>query len=140
MSNKFEKRLAAMEKLLSEIEAKERELNSPLAPFRWGGGLPGVVDLFLSLPGRMKRTEDGGLRMRYLVAMRVALAHFFSLVKKNPDCLKAIDEGQLLELVGVAERYKPKFKLLADWYRANGFTDGKPDRAKLRKLDVPILV
>jgi hypothetical protein len=138
--SKFEKRLAAIEKLLREIEEKERELDSPSAPIHWGGGLPGIVDLFLSMPRRMKRTEDSGLRMRYLVAMRVALAHFFSLVKKNPGCLKTIDKSQLLELVGVAGQYRPKFQLLAEWYRANGFTDGKPDREKLRKLDVPILV
>ena len=100
--SKFEKRLAAIEKLLREIEEKERELDSPSAPIHWGGGLPGIVDLFLSMPRRMKRTEDSGLRMRYLVAMRVALAHFFSLVKKNPGCLKTIDKSQLLELVGVA--------------------------------------
>ena len=140
MSNKYEKRLAALEKLLREIEAKEQELNSPAAPIRWGVGVIGICDLFLSLPHRMKRTEDGGLRMRYLVAMRVALAHFFSLVEKNPDCLKTIDKGALLELVGVADRYRPNFQFLAEWYKTHGFTDGKPDRQKLRKLDVPILV
>ena len=69
--------------------------------------------------------------------MRVALVHFFSLAKKNPDCLKTIDKGRLLELVGVADRYRPTFQFLAEWYKTHGFTGGKPDREKLRKLDVP---
>jgi hypothetical protein len=48
--------------------------------------------------------------------------------------------GKVLELVGVANRFAPKFKLLSEWYRTYGFTDGKPDRAKLKEIGCPILV
>ena len=140
MSNKYEKRLAALEKLLAEVEAHERSVNGPAAPIRWGGGAPGAMDLFLSMPKRISQTEDIKLRQKYMVVMRLALAYFLDHVKKNPAMLGIVDRGKLLELVGVANRWAPKFKLLGEWYRANGFTNGKPDRAKLKEMGCPVLV
>ncbi len=140
MSNKYEKRLAALEKLLAEVEAHERSVNGPAAPIRWGGGAPGAMDLFLSMPKRISQTEDIKLRQKYMVVMRLALAYFLDHVKKNPATIKILDRGKLLELVGVANRWAKHFKLLGEWYRANGFTNGKPDRAKLREIGCPVLV
>ena len=140
MSGKFEKRLAAMEKLLADIEAHERELNRPNAPIRWGGGAPGAMDIFLSMPKRIAKTEDPYLRLKYLVVMRLALAFFFEHLKKNPGCRRTLDPQKVLELVGIAQKYAPSFREFAEFYKTHGFTDGKPDKAKLEKLGCPILV
>ena len=143
MSSKYEKRLAALEKLLAEVEAHEQSLNGPAAPIRWGGGAPGMMDLFLSCPKRINQTEDVHLRVKYMGVMWLALSFFFHHLKQHPNMLQILDKGKLLELVGVAKRWDPKFKLLAEWYRANGFTDGKPDKAKLKRMKemgCPVLV
>lgn len=140
MSSKFEKRLAALEQKLAEIEAHERSANSPDAKISWAGGAPGMIDLFLKMPKRMSQTEDNDLRLKYLVVMWLAEARFFHLLKADPGIRRTLDEGKVLEFVGVAKRFAPKFKELGAWYRAHGSTDGKPDRAKLKEMGCPIFV
>lgn len=140
MFDKSEKRLAAMEKLLADIEAHERSTNGRSAPIRWGGEAPGAMDLFLSMPKRISQTEDNHLGQRYLVVMRLALAFFLEQLKRDPGLRSTLDEGKILELVGVANRFAPKFKMISEWYRTHGFTDGKPDRAKLKEIGCPIQV
>lgn len=140
MSGKYDKRIAALEKMLADIEAHELSMNGPSAPIRWGGGAPGAMDLFLSMPKRISQTEDNHLRQKYLVVMRLALAYFLEQLKRYPGIQSTLDAGKVLELVGVAIRFAPKFKLLSDWYRTYGFTDGKPDRQKLKDIGCPILV
>ena len=139
MSSKYEKRLAALEQKLAEIEVHEQSVNGPDAPIRWGGGAPGMMDLFLSMPKRINQTEDVQLRHKYLVVMLLALSFFRRDLKRNPNMLRIVDKEKLLELAEVSKQWHPKFKLLGEWYRANGFTDGKPDRAKLKEMGCPVL-
>jgi hypothetical protein len=140
MSGKFEKRLAAMLKQIADIEAHELATNGPTAPIRWGGGAPGMMDLFLSMPKRIAKTDDNELRLRYLVVMRLALAFFFDHLKKSPDSRRLLEQQKVAELVGIAQRYAPKFKEFAEFYKTHCLNDGKPDRAKMKESKCPILV
>lgn len=142
MSGKFDKRLAQLEKLLRDIEAREHEVNGPTAPIRWGGGVLGMMDLFLVSHNRFTKTEDNDLRLKLLIVMRLALAFFFRHLKEDPNCrqLLKLNPQKVLEFVGLANRYAPKFKEFAEFYKTHGFTDGKPDKAKLKELGCPILV
>lgn len=136
----IEKRLVAVKKLLSDIQSHRREMNRSDAPVRLGEGAPGMMDLFLDTHKRFGRTEDPDLRLKHLFVMQLALALFFDHLKKNPNCRRILDQQKVTELVGIANRYVPKWKEFAEFYKTHGFTDGKPDKTKLKELGCPILV
>jgi hypothetical protein len=138
--SKWNKRLAAMEKLLADIEVHRRGMDDPAAPIKWGSGAPGLMEIFLAMPKRIGRTDDNELKLKFLFVMYLALALFFDHLKKNPNCRRILDPQKVLELVGIAQRYAPKWKEFAAFYKTHAFTDGKLDREKLKELGCPILV
>ena len=113
------KKMAALQKMLSEIEAYERQIHRPTAPVCWGRGATTFMEIFLSFPKRIRHQADTEFRVKSMIAMRLTLWFFFDHLRNNPASRRTLDPGSVLELAGVASRWADKFKLLASYLRAN---------------------
>lgn len=113
------KKLAALEKMLSEIEAYERQIHRAVTPVSWGRGATTFMEIFLSLTKRIGHQMNTEFHVKSMIAMRLTLWFFFDHLRNNPGSRRTLDPGSVLELVGVARRWAPKFKLLASHLMVN---------------------